>query len=388
MARRSWKSEEKNDRQSNWEKKLRNQMPWVDIIIETKDFHKLPEIFGIEKNLYSNLNEYFEIPIKYNNNFQAFLPISTGCDHFCTFCIVPYARGSEICRDYRSIKIEFDRLIDSGCKDITFLGQTVNRWINPKYEKDFQKKTAATYIPGLNEKLLENINSEPKDFLQLLQLIDKIEGEWWFNFMSSHPNYITEPLIDFLSKSTHFRPYIHLALQSGSDRILKRMNRRHVVAEFVEKVDYMRRKIPGIAISTDIIVGFPGETQVDFLQTAEIMKNLEFDMAFIAEFSSRSGTAASILKDDVPHIEKARRKTFLNDEILAKTALIQNNKMLNQVEIVLVNKINSKKQIFARTGNMKEVLLTNTNDKKLIGTFQKVKITRVTPWAMEGRLEA
>jgi len=386
MARRKWQDQQENQNQK-WQKSLLKRMDWVDYIIETKNFAQLPVLLGLQKEILAPITDYLSYPVKATHAFQAFIPISTGCNHFCTFCIVPFARGSEICRNYSDIYQEITAAITSGVKELTLLGQTVNRWINPQFSAEFPRTNSATFIPNLNKINLPNSNSIPKDFLQLLEKIDAIKGEWWFNFMSSHPNYLTKELIDFLSVAKHFRPYLHFALQSGSDRILKRMNRRHTIAEFKEKVLYIKKQIPNIAISTDIIVGFPGETEADFQETVKVMEELEFDLAYLAEYSARPGTASSILKDDVPHLEKERRKTFLNDEILAKTALKNNLKLLHQIVPVLMERTNKSGQLKGYTNNRKEITIKNCQDKFLIGTFQQAKVTKVTPWALEGDLE-
>jgi len=386
MAKRSWKIDTHVNMQVKWEKVLMKRMPWLDWIIETKDFTKLPALLGIDIKIKPNPEDYLSLHPIYKNKFQAYVPISTGCDHFCTFCIVPYARGSEICRPYEDIYSEVLNLVEKGYKDISLLGQTVNRWINPKFDSEYPKTAGATYIKGLNENNLINKENESKDFLQLLQKIDLIKGDWWFNFMSSHPNYMTKELIKFLAVSKHFRPSIHFAMQSGSDKILKRMNRRHNISEFIEKVKLIREIVPNVSITTDVIVGFPGETQGDFEETIKVMQELEFDLAFISEFSSRKGTTASIIDDDVSHTEKERRKKYLNDEILAKSALKQNNKLLNQIIKSLVERIDNKGHIVARTLNYKEVIITNSDDENLIGQFVNIKITKVSPWKVWGEI--
>lgn len=394
MARRTWKGASKTGSpiqmtQQSREDELKEQMPWIDIVIETKDFGKLPQKLGIKQEINDSPEHYLSYTPMYKNDFQAFVPISTGCDHFCTYCIVPFSRGGEVCRDASSIISEIEELVAKGYKDITLLGQTVNRWINPIYDEEIKKGLIAnTRIPELNTKLMKNpLCDDPKDFLQLLQRLDEIEGEWWMTFVSSHPNYMTEELILFLSNSNHFRPYLHFALQSGSDHILKRMNRRHDIDEFIEKTLKFKEIIPGVGISTDVIVGFPGETEADFMETAKVMEQLEFDMAFLSEFSPRSGTAAALVKDNIEHKEKERRKTYLNDEVLAKTALKNNEKMVGTKQKVLVERYNEQyKQLHGRTGNFKETRIINSQDKKLVGEFVEVEIISCSPWALEAKI--
>lgn len=395
MARRTWQGTSKTGSpiqmtQESREAELKKQMPWLDIVLETKDFGKLPQRLGIKVEDFNEKPEhYLSYKPKYKNNFQAYVPISTGCDHFCTYCIVPFARGGEICRDADSVIEEVTKLVKDGYKDITLLGQTVNRWINPIYDQELKKGMIAnTRIPGLNTHLMENPDcDQPKDFLQLLQRLDQIPGEWWMTFVSSHPNYMTTELIEFLATSEHFRPYLHFALQSGSDQILRRMNRRHNIKEFVEKAKHFQEIIPGVGLSTDIIVGFPGETEAQFLATADVMQEIGFDMAFISEFSPRKGTAAGLLKDDIPHSIKESRKQHLNDEVLAKSALINNRKMLNTTQRLLVEVVLDDGTIKGRTGNFKDTRVENPQKRELgPGQFIEVEITECTPWALTGRL--
>jgi tRNA-2-methylthio-N6-dimethylallyladenosine synthase len=396
MARRSW--QDKNLRSSPLQKsglereqELKEVMPWVDLVLESKDFHKLPELLG--KPLPNKTEDYLSFKPKNSSSFRAYVPISVGCDHFCTYCIVPFARGQEICRDAASIITEVTGLVERGFKDITLLGQTVNRWINPRFDAELkQGRIANTRITELNTVPLKaselEKKPEPRDFLQLLQILDELPGDFWLTFMSSHPNYMTPELITFMSTAKHIRPYIHFALQSGSDEVLKRMNRRYNVAEFMTTAKLLKQKIPGLGLSTDIIVGFPGETGAQFQETAKVMQELEFDMAFLSEFSARKGTAAALIPDDVSRAEKGIRKKYLNDEVLAVSALANNSKMIGNTYQVLIEDT-APGRIMGRTGNYKEVRLETGSaksnlDKYHPGQFVQVRITAVTPWALRG----
>jgi tRNA-2-methylthio-N6-dimethylallyladenosine synthase len=406
MARRSWldhyqtvKSPLQMSRQER-ESNLKKEMPWLDFVLESSEFYKLPEMLGYE--IKNKLSDYFSYAPKSRNNYQAWIPISMGCDHFCSYCIVPFARGREICRPFPDMYSETRNLISEGFKDVTLLGQTVNRWVNPEFDMELKKgRIGNTVIPELNKVLLtgieikkitENIisgspdkNLEPVDFLQLLQIIDGIEGNYWLNFMSSHPNYLTDELIEFMAKSRHIKPYVHFAMQSGSDNILKKMNRKYFISEFISKTQKLKSSIPNLGLSTDIIVGFPGETEADFIETAKVMELLEFDMAYISEYSPRKGTASALIKEDVNEAEKTRRKKYLNDEVLAKSALKFNKKMINTIQKVLIEKKN-KAGFLGRTENNKEILITNPREIPVIGTFVAVKVKDCTPWALNGEL--
>ncbi len=396
MARRTWRGVTKtgsplqmthDDRESE----LKKQMPWIDFVLETKEFGKLPQKLGMQMKIEDEPSTYLSYTPKYKSNFQAFVPISTGCDHFCTFCIVPFARGGEVNRPADEIVHEIENLVYCGYKDVTLLGQTVNRWINPKNEEELkQGMIANTQIPELNTKPIKNLTDEPRDFLQLLEVLDGTEGDWWMTFVSSHPNYMTDELIEFIGKSVkenkHMRPYLHFALQSGNDEILKRMNRRYTSDQFKTRVEKMKKEIPGLSISTDIIVGFPGESEEQFQDTVKIMEDLEFDMAYINEYSPRKGTASGLLKDDVPHAEKTRRKNYLNDEVLAKSAHKKNAAMVGTIQKVLITKID-KEQIKGQTKNMKDVKITLDKSKEInVGDFAEVEITNSSNWALEGKL--
>jgi len=384
MSRRNWAGKDTQSplqqTQAQREEDLKKVMPWVDIVLESKDFHRLPKLLGHEVE--SKIDDYLSFKPNLRSSFQAYVPISVGCDHFCSYCIVPFARGIEICRDGSDIIKEVKGLIDQGYKDIVLLGQTVNRYINPELNAYRKELRGNTKIEGLNKEELEDLTKPPRDFLQLLQIIDSMEGDFWLSFMSSHPNYMSTELIALMSNSKHIRPYLHFALQSGSDRILKRMNRRYLAEDFLKIGKYMKEKIEGLGLSTDIIVGFPGETQDDLNMTAKLMMELEFDMAYISEYSPRKGTASALIKDDVSHSIKKKWKKYLNDEILAKTAYENNQKLLGKTLKCLIEKKLKGNDYLARTGNYKEIMFTARNER--VGDFIDLKVTSVTPWALKG----
>lgn len=362
MARRSWsdlKSKSKSPLQMDQKSReayLLKEMPWLDYVLESKDYYKLPEKLGIK--LKDKVENYLSYKPISKNNYRGWVTISTGCDHFCSYCIVPFARGKEICRDASSILKEAKQYIEDGFKDIVLLGQTVNKWMDPENKLDF---------------------------LQLLKQIDNIEGDYWLSFMSSHPNYMTDELIQFMASSKHIKPYIHFAMQSGSNSVLKKMNRKYSIEEFIEKTQKLKKYIPNLGLSTDVIVGFPRETEQEFFETAQVMKLLGFDMAYISEYSPRKGTASALMKDDIPAKEKTRRKKYLNDEILAVSALAHNKKMVGTTQKVLVERIKNG-YVYTRTADNKEVRAKVPKDKVNVGTFCNVKIQDVTPWALSGKL--
>ena len=436
MARRIWDEEKNfsNSSQKNSDKRaseLKQSFPLVDIVVETKYFSSIGSLLGFKPKFNEEPEHYLSFKPKYKSNFQAYIPISTGCNHFCTFCIVPYSRGKEICRPSEEIIREVFDLVKAGFKDITLLGQTVNRWINPSFQSEFNYNEAMTYIEGLNKLKMQNaklkiwrqffiakLNDEesaelefsdnlaqPKDFLQLLQILDQIPGQWWTTWVSSHPNYMTNELIEFVGESVkssfyfnqennlsensssagHQRPYLHFALQSGSNNILKRMNRRHTIEEFSQIVNKMNKEIPGLSLSTDIIVGFVGESEIDFNETLKIETELKFDMMYISEYSPRKGTAAARIKDNIPLEIKSKRKLILND-LLRNVALSKNEKMIGSKKLVLVDGIDKKTgNLTSRTSHNKLVRL-ESKDESLVGTFVMCVLKSCSAWAFEAQV--
>lgn len=422
MARRHWQAEPQGNAELQMtneerEAELQALMPWLDHVVETKDFGQLINRLQGDSVTLMDVSDYLGYEPVYASKFQAYVPISTGCDHFCTYCIVPYARGREICRSAEDIIAEVWSLLSNGYKDITLLGQTVNRWINPDYDDAYKKgKIANTRIPDLNTLPLEEDQLAawrtfftenratmkypgmlvmPRDFLQLLQVLDQIPGGWWTTWMSSHPNYLTEELISFVAESvesavasdwhqSHQRPVIHFALQSGSDKILSRMNRRHEIDEFVAKSRSIQQQVPQATLTTDVITGFPGETGQDLRETAQVMEQIGFAMAYISEFSPRSGTAASLIPDDVPLEVKAQRKEYLNDAVLAPSSRAHNDNLLGEELLVLVKDHKDGKYNTVTAHN--HHLRIHSHQPGLTGQFVKAKVTAVTDWSLTGEL--
>jgi tRNA-2-methylthio-N6-dimethylallyladenosine synthase len=258
------------------------------------------------------------------------------------------------------------------------------------------------------------------NFLSLLKQIDSIPGNFWLTFLSSHPNYFDDKLIGYFASSckmrstwsersrrltaseeinnqlcsrqslesatsNHIRPYLNIALQSGSNKILKRMNRKYTVEKFIDICTRLKKKVPNLMLSTDIIVGFPGETEKDFEKTAKVMENLEFDMAYINKYSPREGTAAAKLEDNVTWQTKKKRAKKLN-EILRKTALKNNKKYLNEDATVLIDKIDKKKNVaYGKTFNFKDIRIP-LDDEIKVGKFVSTKVKKAKVWSLEGRV--
>ena len=341
---------------------------------------------GNEATQYSNnqksaIKDYLSIAPRHSSNFTAYVPIMTGCNNFCSYCAVPYTRGREYSRPPAEIINEVSALIKKGYKEIILLGQNVNSYHG----------RSSSFPSSLRRGGPINIGPGWCNFPSLLKLLDQIPGHFWLTFLTSHPKDLSPELINCFQTCEHLIPYLHLALQSGSNKILKSMNRHYTAEHFIDLIKKVRAANPNVCLSTDIIVGFPSETQKDFLSTAAIMKKIKFDMAYLAEYSPRPGTTAARLKDNISPAEKTNRKNTLN-EILKTTALANNKKLLGQtLETLVVSQ--DKQNIFGRTKNFKNVKIITTsnkqqtiNNKKLIGQFVNVKITAVTAWNLEGKL--
>ena len=269
--------------------KLRQSYPYVDLVFGVDGIDRLPAMLAervrrgkryletpAERNAVVE-----EMPIRRDSGFRAWLPIMYGCDNFCTYCIVPYVRGRERSREPAAILAEFKQLVAQGYKEITLLGQNVN-----------------SYGKGLDEKI---------DFSDLLNLLCAVPGDYQIRFMTSHPKDASHKLIDTIAAQPHLCKHIHLPVQSGSDRLLQQMNRHYNVGQYKELISYAREKIPGVTFSSDIIVGFPGETEQDFEATLELVREVGYMQLFTFIYSKRIGTPAAKMPDPTTHAEKAAR---------------------------------------------------------------------------------
>ena len=269
--------------------KLRQSYPYVDLVFGVDGIDTLPQLIAqkLQKHKRVLLDPaqrpviVENIPIRRESEFRAWLPIMYGCDNFCTYCIVPYVRGREKSRKPGDILAEFRGLVEAGYKEITLLGQNVN-----------------SYGKGLEEQI---------DFSDLLNLLCTVPGDYQIRFMTSHPKDASRKLIDTIAAQDHLCKHIHLPVQSGSDRILKEMNRHYTVAQYMDLVNYAKEKIPGVTFSSDIIVGFPGETEEDFQATLDLIQRVKYMQLFTFIYSKRTGTIAAKLPDPATHAEKAAR---------------------------------------------------------------------------------
>ncbi len=339
---------------------IRNKHSYVDIVIGTHNLYDLPKLLLEEYSkqtieVYSNSDEVIE-GINYirDSHITAWVNIMYGCDKFCTYCIVPYTRGRERSRKKEEIIKEVIHLKENGYKEVTLLGQNVNA-----YGKD------------INE-----------SFADLLECVAKT-GIERIRFVTSHPWNFTDEMIQVIAKYDNIMPYIHLPIQSGSNIILKRMNRKYTKEEYLELFNKMKERIPNVAITTDIIVGFPGETEEDFKETLDIVNTCKYDGAYTFIFSPRVGTPAARMEDNTPLKEKEERLYRLN-ELVNKYSLENNKKLLNKEVEVLVLGVSDKDKdkVYGYTDTMKLVNISTSED--IIGKIVKVKITDAKSFSLDG----
>ena len=346
-----------------------NKYKWMDFVFGTHNIHKLPQILEehlinkkLEVNVWSNEGNVIEgLPSKRDSKYKAWVNIMYGCDKFCTYCIVPYTRGKQRSRMPEDIINEVKDLINDGYKEVTLLGQNVNA-----YGKDFKDRTYKM------ENLLEDV---AKTGIERLR------------FVTSHPWDFTDEMIDVIAKYDNICNYIHLPVQSGSSRILKLMGRRYTKESYVELYKKIRNKLgENCSITTDIIVGFPGETKEDFNDTLELAKECKYDSAFTFIYSPREGTPASRMEDNVTLEEKEKRLYKLN-EIINKYAKAANDKLVGKVMPVLLESVSEKdpNMLAGYTDTMK--LVNVKADKKYIGKIVNVKIIEAKTWSLDGEID-
>lgn len=339
---------------------------FVNFVFGTHNINHLPEIVdkAIIKNkqeieVFSKEGDLIEnMPVRRANSYKAYVNIIYGCDKFCTYCIVPFTRGGERSRRKEDILKEIDSLVKDGYQEVTLLGQNVNAYGKDLYD-DY----------GLGD-LLEDVSKTN---------IPRIR------FTTSHPWDFTDKMIDIIAKYDNIMPSIHLPLQSGSSKILKLMGRRYTKESYLELCNKMKEKIPNVAISTDIIVGFPGETEEDFLETLEVVEHCKYDNAFTFIYSKRENTAAAKLKDEISQSEKENRLQRLNN-IVNKYFLEKNKKLVGcTVEVLTEGKSPKKENLYyGYTKTNKLVNFDGQNIKE--GELVSVKITDAKTWSLDGKV--
>jgi len=345
-------------------------------------------------------DDYFTAAPLRQNRFSAFVPIMTGCNNFCSYCAVPFTRGREKSRLAEAILTEIKKLLKSGVKEIILLGQNVNSYkdgtSNPPTPLCVRGASEFTPLVKGGAGGLKKI-TQPIDFSELLRLINALPGNFWLSFISSHPKDLSDKMIKTMAECKKITPYLHLPAQSGDDKILRAMRRYYTVAHYKKLVKkaratfsqhrpdwFTRRSLgeggPPLAISTDIIVGFPGETAGQFQNTLKLVQDVKFDMIYFARYSPRPGTAAAKLKDDIAPDEKIRRAQTINS-LLKEQSLNINKKYINREIDVLIERIEGQ-FAFGKTITNKAIKLPRRNLKA--GQITRAKITVATAWHLEG----
>jgi tRNA-2-methylthio-N6-dimethylallyladenosine synthase len=348
--------------------KIRQSYPYVNLVFGTHVIHRLPQLLHrvlatgkrvFERGDESAHREIIEgLPVSRDRDIRGWLTVMYGCDNFCSYCVVPHVRGRERSRSPQAIEAEFRELLSSGYKEIVLLGQNVN-----SYGKNLD---------------------EPVSFAQLLRRLDAIEGDHRIRFMTSHPKDATRELLDTMAESRHICHSLHLPFQAGSNRVLKAMNRGYTREQYLALVAYAREKMPDITLTTDIIVGFPGETYEEFQETVSLVREVGFTALFTFLYSPRVGTRAAAMEDPVPAEEKSR----WFQELLAaqeETSAQRSQSILGSVQRVLVEESNEKRGLLAgkTEGNLN---CDFAGDPSLVGSYVRVKVTESRNWVLKGDL--
>ena len=346
--------------------KIRSSYPFVDIVFGTHVSHRLPEFIYrrlcLGKRVFETADSEGNIveglPIKRDGAFRAWVPVMYGCNNFCSYCIVPYVRGRERSRDFDVVLDEIRGLVASGYKEITLLGQNVN-----SYNKTL---------------------SEDKQFPALLRAINEIEGEFIIRFMTSHPRDCTRALIEAMADCDKVAKHLHLPVQSGNDRVLKEMNRHYDREKYLSLIDYAYELMPELSVTSDIIVGFPGETYEEFCDTLSLVERVKYTSLFTFIFSPRKGTKAYDMPDPVSRQEKGvwfKELTDLQEKIAGRRTA----SMKGRAYRVLVEE-KAKLDGFLSGRTSGNVIIEFEGDESLIGTFADVRVTNPKTWIVYGEL--
>ncbi len=346
--------------------KIKNSYPFVDIVFGTHVSHRLPEFvyrsLCLGKRVFevsdSEGNIVEGLPVKRDGVFKAWVPIMYGCNNFCSYCIVPYVRGRERSRDFDTVVSEVEALVRSGYKEINLLGQNVN-----SYNKTL---------------------SSDKQFPALLRAINEIDGDFIIRFMTSHPRDCTRELIDAMAECKKVAKHLHLPVQSGNDRVLKEMNRHYDREKYLSLIDYAYELMPELSITSDIIVGFPGETYEEFCDTLSLVERVRYTSLFTFIFSPRKGTKAYDMDDPVSRQEKGEWFKQLT-QLQEKTAGERTSKMKGRIYRVLVEE-KAKNDGFLSGRTQGNVIIEFEGDESLIGNFADVKVTNPRTWIVYGEL--
>ena len=346
--------------------RIKRSFPYVDMVLGTDAVYRLPELLYRKLtagrrvfDLREGAQIYEGVPVRRDGSCKGWLPVMYGCDNFCTYCIVPYVRGRERSRRPEDILREFREMLASGCRDITLLGQNVN-----------------SYGKGVEECL---------DFAGLLRLLCREPGEFILRFMTSHPKDCTDALLDTIAQEEKISRHLHLPFQSGSDRILKAMNRRYDRAGYLDLIRRAKEKIPGVCLTSDVIVGFPGETRADFLDTLRLVQEVEFTSLFTFIYSPREGTPAAKMADPVPVEEK---KAWLSELLAVQEAVAERRAACDRGQVfrLLCEEKDADQPQLLRGHTSGGILTEFPGDGSLVGRFVTVRAEETTPRLYRGRM--
>ena len=346
--------------------RLKKSYPFVNIVFGTHVIHRLPEMLCTNLTQSQRVflrgcegEEVLEgIPIRRDGKSRAWVTVMYGCDNFCSYCIVPYVRGREKSREPQHILEEFRELVAAGYKEITLLGQNVN-----------------SYGKGLKEDI---------NFAGLLRQLDAVDGDYRIRFMTSHPKDASKELFDVIAGSRHIPHFIHLPFQSGNDRVLKEMNRRYTREQYLELIRYARSVMPDVCFTSDVIVGFPGETYEEFQDTLSLIREVEFVNLFTFIYSPREGTRAAKMPDPVSHEEKTQWFAQLL-KVQEEIAVKRSQAMVGRVERVLVEDRTPRTGLLSgRTAG--SLMVDFPGGDELLGQFATVKVTAAKGWTLTGEL--
>ena len=350
---------------------IRQRAPFVDVVFGPQTLHRLPEMLDQARESaravvdvsFPEIEKFDRLPEPRSEGPTAFVSIMEGCSKYCTFCVVPYTRGTEISRPFDDVITEVAHLAEQGVREINLLGQNVNAYRGEMHD------------------------GETADLALLIRYVAAIDGIDRIRFTTSHPVEFSDSLIDVYRDVPELVSFVHLPVQSGSDRILMQMKRGHSAFEYKQKINRLKEARPGITISSDFIIGFPGETDQDFAHTMKLIRDVDFDQSFSFIYSRRPGTPAADLPDDVPHEVKQQRLAELQNQI-NNQAMRYSRAMVGTVQKILVERKSKKdaKQLAGRTENNRVVNFAG--NENLIGQFVDVEITEALPNSLRGQLTA
>ena len=349
---------------------IRERAPYVDVVFGPQTLHRLPEMIDAARNTgkaqvdvsFPEIEKFDRLPEPRIDGPTAYVSVMEGCSKYCSFCVVPYTRGEEVSRPLADVLKEIQHLAEHGVREVTLLGQNVNGYRGSTH------------------------HGEIADFAELLRLVAEVDGIDRIRYMTSHPLEFSDSLIDAHANIPKLAKYLHLPVQSGSDRILSAMKRNHTALEYKSRIRKLKAAVPDILISSDFIVGFPGETEKDFQQTMQLVADVDFDFSYSFIYSPRPGTPAAELKDDTPE-EVIKHRLGLLQHRLQQQGFAHTRRMAGTVQRILVSDYAKKDPGLLQGRNENNrIVYFRSNNPALIGQFVDVFIEEAKPFTLHGRL--